>query len=65
MNDGSNPSTGIMLNCSRCKKEIDDNEYVNNWGWCNECFNDDYTEYMESVAGPLDWIKESSADDST
>lgn len=32
--------------CTHCKKQIDWDEYVINWGWCNLCFDNDYAIYL-------------------
>lgn len=45
-----------MLTCEKCNKEIEDDEFIVNWGWCNQCFDEDYEWYCESVAGPYDWV---------
>lgn len=44
------------MKCEHCNKEIPDDEFIVNWGWCNTCFDDNYTLYMESVAGPFDYL---------
>lgn len=50
------------INCTHCKKRIPDQEFIVNWGWCNDCFNADYTEYIESSAGPYDWVVSANDD---
>lgn len=33
--------------CEKCGKNISDDEYCVNWGWCEECLNKDYAEYLK------------------
>ena len=59
---GSSPTIGIMemvqekADCTNCGKEVDMDEFVVNWGWCSFCFNQSYELYIESTAGPFDWV---------
>ena len=48
----------MIYKCELCKKEIEWDEFCNNWQWCAECFDGSFEEYIESVAGPFDWIRE-------
>jgi hypothetical protein len=34
--------------CVKCEKEISDNEWVDNWGYCADCLNASFTKYLES-----------------
>ena len=36
---------GKVLKCERCGKEIDEEEYCINFGWCKNCLNNDLAEY--------------------
>jgi len=47
-----------LIACGSCKSEIDWDEYVINFGWCNRCFDESYEQYMEEIAGPYDWLEE-------
>lgn len=38
----------ILENCYECLKPVDDAEWIDNWGSCNECFNKHLEAYYES-----------------
>lgn len=35
--------------CAKCGKPIDDNEYVSNWGTCEECFDKEFEVYLHGA----------------
>lgn len=35
--------------CEECSKTISDDEYVVNWGTCNECFDKHWAEYEKEM----------------
>lgn len=37
--------------CVTCKKTIALEEYIVNWGYCDECFDKGYNEYLQQTKG--------------
>lgn len=45
-----------MATCPKCGHLCEMEEFILNFGWCDPCFDESFEMYMESVAGPYDWI---------
>lgn len=43
--------------CEWCGADTETKEFVINFGICDPCFDASYELYIESVAGPYDWIE--------
>lgn len=35
--------------CEKCGKDTDIEEYVVNFGWCNECFDKSWDDYLKEL----------------
>lgn len=46
--------------CNKCGKIIDDDEFVVNWGSCNECLDNHYSLYLEINPLQLDLFDDGS-----
>lgn len=46
--------------CRECGKVISDDEYVVNWGSCNECFDSMYNTYCEANPEQLELFEDGS-----